>query len=90
MCGAVHLKSAGMRHIEGNVQFYGSSCRAMLTRSDISYSLSGSQTWCYLRTKYGIGGESNYSAGMNNGVGKLPTSVKALREDLHSFYSYKL
>lgn len=51
------------------------------------YSLS--QTWRYLRTKYSIREESNYSAGMNNGVGKLPTSEKTLREDLHSFYSYK-
>lgn len=33
-------------------------------------------------------GESKYSAGMDNGVGKLPTSAKTLREDLHSFYSY--
>lgn len=68
--------------------------RFMQSNADIFgyhiYSLSDSQTWRYLRVKYGIGGESNYSAGMNNGVGKLPTSEKTLREELHSFYSYKI
>ena len=39
MCGAVPLKSAGTRHAEGNVPFDGGSCKAMLTCSDITFTV---------------------------------------------------
>lgn len=39
MRGAVPLKGAGTRHVEGNIQFDGGSCRAMLTRSEITFTV---------------------------------------------------
>lgn len=39
MCGAVPLKSSGTRHVEGNIQFDGGSCRAMLTYLDITFTV---------------------------------------------------
>jgi len=36
---AMPLRSAGTRCIEGNVQFDGGLCRAMLTHSDITFTV---------------------------------------------------
>lgn len=37
MCGSVPLKSASMRHVEGNILFDRDSCRAMLTHTEIAF-----------------------------------------------------
>lgn len=79
-----------MRCVEGNAQFNGVPCRTMLTHSDITFTVRLSDL-ALAQDKVQYQGESNYPAGMNNGVGKLPTSEKknkTLREDMYSFYSY--
>lgn len=37
MCGSVPLKSASMRHVEGNILFDRDLCRAMLTHTEIAF-----------------------------------------------------
>lgn len=56
---------------------------------DITFTVCQTPRLGIISGQSALSGESNYSAGMNNGAGKLPSSKKTLRVDQHSFYSYK-